>query len=405
VYFVGVDLAWGERNPTGVAVVDPEGRLVRIGTARDDAAVVAALWPYVQGDCLVAIDAPLVVTNQTGRRPAEIALNRDFHPFQAGAHPANTGKPEFAAGPRGARLANALGLDMDPQSSAARRAIEVYPHPATVALFRLGRTLKYKVKPGRGLGQLRSELLRLMDGVEGLAAAAVPLRVAGNDDWIGLRRQVVTAERKSDLRRAEDPVDAVVCAYVALYADRCPADVITYGDFTTGYIVTPALPSDLAPAPREPGSLRSVRRRAQGGGIDGAGVAGVEPVVDQLGDEEQHDAGRGQDADQQVLLTGSAGQRRQQIQRRQAPHDRQRSWGCEVPTGFAGVTAQHQYGHVDDREHGQQQKRCGAPEHLDSASAGDRGDIDDHPDRDRRGEQDRHPRGPTSRTHPAQKGR
>ncbi|BBX76099.1 hypothetical protein MSHI_40050 [Mycobacterium shinjukuense] len=250
MHFAGVDLAWAGRNPTGVAAVDADGRLLRAGAVRDDASVLAALRPYVNGDCLVGFDAPLVVTNPTGQRPAEAALNRDFAKFEAGAHPANTGKPEFAEGPRAARLARALGLEMDPSSGAARRAIEVYPHSATVALFRLPRTLKYKAKPGRDVDRLRSELLRLMDGVEGLAHAAVPLRVAGHPDWSQLRRQVRTARRKSELRRAEDPVDAVVCAYVALYATRCPGGVTIYGDVATGYIVTPALPADLAPASR-----------------------------------------------------------------------------------------------------------------------------------------------------------
>jgi predicted RNase H-like nuclease len=245
VYFAGVDLAWAGRNPTGVAVVDAGGSLVCIGAVHDDADILAALRPYTQGDCVVAFDAPLVVTNRTGQRPAETALNRDFRRFEAGAHPANTGKPEFADGPRGARLAQALGLDMDPASPATRRAIEVYPHPATVVLFGLARTLKYKAKPGRSLSQLKSELLLLMIGVEGLAQTAVPLRVTGHDDWVELRRQVVAAQRKSDLRRAEDPVDAVVCAYVALYAQRCPAGVTIYGDLATGYIVTPSLPTDL----------------------------------------------------------------------------------------------------------------------------------------------------------------
>jgi len=245
MYFAGVDLAWAGRNPSGVAVVDTDGQLVHVSAVGDDAMVLAALSPYVQGACLVALDAPLVVVNRTGQRPAEAALNRDFRRFEAGAHPANTAKPEFADVPRGARLARALGLDMDPRSSAARRAIEVYPHPATVVLFRMARTLKYKAKPGRSLDQLRAELLLLMDGIEQLAHAAVPLRVAGHADWVELRRRVVAAQRKSDLRRAEDPVDAVVCAYVALYAQRCPAGVTIYGDFTTGYIVTPSLPTDL----------------------------------------------------------------------------------------------------------------------------------------------------------------
>jgi predicted RNase H-like nuclease len=246
VYFAGVDLAWAGRNPTGVAVVDAGGDLAHLGAVRDDDALLAALSPYVQGDCLVAFDAPLVVTNRTGQRPAEAALNRDFRRFEAGAHPANTTKPEFADVPRGARLARALGLDMDPRSSAARRAIEVYPHPATVVLFRLARTLKYKAKPGRDVARLRSELLLLMDGIEKLAHATVPMRVASHDNWAQLRGRVATAQRKCDLRRAEDPVDAVVCAYVALYAQRCPAGVTIYGDFATGYIVTPSLPPDPA---------------------------------------------------------------------------------------------------------------------------------------------------------------
>lgn len=259
MYFAGVDLAWGGRNPTGVAVLDAAGRLVHVGAARDDTDVLAALRPYVQGDCLVGFDAPLLVTNPTGQRPAETALNRDFRKFEAGAHPANTGKPEFAVMPRAARLAATLGLNTDPYSGATRRAIEVYPHAATVALFRLPRTLKYKAKPGRDLPQLKSELLRLMDGLEGLAQAVLPVGVAQHADWAELRRQVLTAQRKCDLRRAEDPVDAVVCAYVALYAQRCPADITIYGDFATGYIVTPALPPDLVPLR----SARVARRPAQ----------------------------------------------------------------------------------------------------------------------------------------------
>ena len=170
MYFVGLDLAWGQRKPTGVAVIDDDGRLLLAAAATDDASIRAAIGPYVQDDCLVGIDAPLIVRNPTGQRPAERALNADFGRFQAGAHPSNTGKPEFAGTPRGAQLAHDLDLDIDPQSLAPRRAIEVYPHAATVALFRLGRTLKYKAKPGRSVAQLRAELLRLMEHIEGLVA-------------------------------------------------------------------------------------------------------------------------------------------------------------------------------------------------------------------------------------------
>ena len=41
----------------------------------------------------------------------------------------------------------------------------------------------------------------------------------------------------------------MLCAYVALYWYHRPDDVTLYGDFATGYIVTPTLSPDLAHAP------------------------------------------------------------------------------------------------------------------------------------------------------------
>ena len=250
MHFVGVDLAWGQQKPSGLAVLDSDGHLLHVSAQGNDEAIVAALGPYVEGDCLVAIDAPLVVPNATGNRPCEAALNRDFARFDAGAHPSNTGKRELADVPRGARLATTLGLDMDPSSASRRRAIEVYPHPATVALFRLGRTLKYKQKSGRTLAQLRSELLRLVSLLEGLGDSSVPLHLHENEPWKALVAEVEAAARKSDLRRTEDKIDAVVCAYVAMYAERRPERTTIYGDLESGYIVTPTLPDGLEPSPR-----------------------------------------------------------------------------------------------------------------------------------------------------------
>ena len=247
MHFVGLDLAWGEVKPTGVAVINADGALVHISAQTDDASILAATEAFVAEDCVVGIDAPLIVTNPTGNRPCEAALNRDFRGFEAGTHPSNTGKPEFANGTRGARLAAAMDLDLDPHSPRPRRALEVYPHAASVALFRLGRTLKYKHKQGRKRDTLQSELLRLMNLIEGLADTQVPLHVAQHEDWQRLRHSVETATRKSELRRAEDPVDAVLCAYVALYAVRRPDDVTLYGDADTGYILTPTLPVGLTP--------------------------------------------------------------------------------------------------------------------------------------------------------------
>jgi predicted RNase H-like nuclease len=246
MHFVGLDLAWGEKNSTGVAVIDSDGRLLHVGAAQDDTNIETVVSPYVSGDCLVAIDAPLIVKNPTGYRPCETALNHDFHRFEAGARPAFAEKPEFND-PRGARIATALTLDMNPLSSSPRRAIEVYPHPATIVLFGLAKTLKYKKGP---FEVRQGELLRLMTLIEGLDTATPRLRVNHNVSWVELRKRIAAATRPAQLDRDEDPVDAVICAYTALFWYHRPEDVTVYGDFATGYIVTPTLPPDLASAPR-----------------------------------------------------------------------------------------------------------------------------------------------------------
>ncbi len=241
--FIGIDLAWGTRQPTGLAVLSEDGHLVHLSAVRTDEEIADALTPFVAGECLVAIDAPLVVRNATGSRPAEKALSRDFRRFDAGTHPTNTGKAEFADGPRGARVAKLLGLDIDPRSGRQRRAIEVYPHAATIVLFDLDHIVRYKNKKGRDLEQLRGEMLRLMGLVESV--------VITDEAWATLRSQVEQATRKSQLRVAEDQIDAVVCAQVARIAHRTPQAVTTYGDLETGYIVTPSLPGSATPATGE----------------------------------------------------------------------------------------------------------------------------------------------------------
>jgi predicted RNase H-like nuclease/ppGpp synthetase/RelA/SpoT-type nucleotidyltranferase len=236
--YLGIDLAWGEQNATGVAVLDAACRLLHVSRVRTDDEIEAAVAPYAGNGLVAGIDAPLVVTNPTGSRPAERALSADFRKFHAGTHPSNTAKPEFADGTRGARVAERLGLVVH------ETALEVYPHAALIALFDLERILTYKDKRGRDLEHLRSEMLRLLGLVERV--------VTPDEAWSGLRETVVGATRKSQLRVVEDQVDAVVCAYVAWFADRHTDRVTAYGDDETGIIVTPSLGQPVPSADEDP---------------------------------------------------------------------------------------------------------------------------------------------------------
>jgi predicted RNase H-like nuclease len=241
--YIGIDLAWGPSGVTGLAALDERGHLLDAVPARTDAEIVSWLGLVTAGRCLVAIDAPIIVPNASGSRRCERLVGQYFGRYGASCHSSNTANPAFASGSRALRLASQLGLDTDPVSAASRRAIEVYPHPAIVALFALPSIIKYKAKPGRSTVYLRAEMLRLIEQIEGLEAdSRAPLRVRQCAAWQQIRESVASAVTKAALKRAEDSIDAVVCAYIARFADACPDKIRVLGGRDDGYIVTPVTP-------------------------------------------------------------------------------------------------------------------------------------------------------------------
>lgn len=237
--FLGVDLAWGQTAKTGLAAVSEDGELLSVTDAVTDEDITSHLKDWGDGPVLVAFDAPIIVNNDIGNRPCERLVGRYFGRYRAFCHSSNRANPAFATGTRAQRLASALDLDVDPASTAPRRAIEVYPHPAIVAVFDLPAILRYKSKPGRDLTLLKSETKRLVSLIEGLSTAEVAMSVTGCADWEKIRTAVEAARRKADLDKVEDRIDAVICAYVAMYSVRSPDQTTVLGDVSTGYIVTP----------------------------------------------------------------------------------------------------------------------------------------------------------------------
>lgn len=274
IHFIGVDLAWGQRADTGLAVADGQGRLLAATQVRTDAEILEWLAPVTAGPCVVAFDAPLIVRNPAGSRSCDRLMARYFGAAGASCYPASTGNPLFAGGSRALRLSRALGLEPGPPATAPRRAIEVYPHAAIVSLFGLPSILRYKPRPGRSLVLLRSELLRLVTLLETLAARPVPLRVRDCPGWRGIREAVETAPTKAALGRVEDTVDAVVCAAVAQLAAVSPAEVRVLGTAADGCIVTPVSPELAARIDAGPAPARGRLRRRPGAS---AGASGLRP--------------------------------------------------------------------------------------------------------------------------------
>ena len=202
---------------------------------RTDDEIVEFVRRHAPGAAVAAIDAPLIVRNATGRRDCEAQVQRAFGRFGAGPYPANLGNPAFAMGTRAARLCAALDLDTPIDSTTARRAIEVYPHPAMVTLFGLDRVIPYKNKKGRTVESLRVAFDRLLGLMESHLGE---LRLSSSQRWAELRRTAATAARKVELDRIEDEVDAIFCAHLAHRWHRDGRDGNdVFGDDAGGAIV------------------------------------------------------------------------------------------------------------------------------------------------------------------------
>jgi len=240
--FIGVDLGWTSQ-PTGLCCLRSHAtpdhlelhldELTRL--ARPESVLTwidAKLSPAEMGG--IAVDAPTLIPNETGMRECDRLAHRYFGRYHAGCYPANLGLPfaqrtvgfGTALEHRGFRHAPTL----QPQQP-TRFQIEVFPHPATIRLFRLERILKYK--KGRvsdrhlALSTFRQYIL------ESLPAAHPPLIIQA-DDLPAIPTTGVA------MKAVEDQLDSLICAYVAAhwwYWGQERNQVL--GDKETGYIIVP----------------------------------------------------------------------------------------------------------------------------------------------------------------------
>ena len=245
-WFIGVDLAWGERNASGFAALSPGRRGLRL---RESAALgpleaIAERIRRLPGDWVIAIDATPIVPNETGSRPCDREVSRQYGSRHAGAYPASLRKLGGRA--RAMALVELLageGLRVVSEPSRERRAggrwaMEVYPHPAMIELFGLKQILKYKrgrvAQRRRGQGELAARLRRHLPGLEPSLVVEGELAEVLSRDLGELRGRA--------LKSNEDVLDAVFCAYLAAHCwawggERNRA----IGDGESGSIIVPVV--------------------------------------------------------------------------------------------------------------------------------------------------------------------
>ncbi len=239
MHFVGIDLAWSYRNPSAIVVLEGERAVAwseRVGSDEE----ILAFLNIVLGEepAIIAVDAPLIVRNERGWRPCDRELAAAFRRFEAAPHPAN--RRRLGEKVRGEELVQRLEREGFIHSPIIERhretgqVVEVSPPPAAISLFGLDKTLKYKAKPGRSLGFRKAELSRYIALLRGLEKASPPLYA-----YEILSREL-SPLRGADLKSFEDLLDALFCAYIALYCWFWgPEGYRVFGDLEEGYILVP----------------------------------------------------------------------------------------------------------------------------------------------------------------------
>ncbi len=258
--FVGLDLAWTAHRESvpyesGLCVLESaqgsDLKCTRIEAARHHISDLAQQVDDTDSAVLVAIDAPLIVTE--GRR-ADKEVSKVFgYPYYAGpytATPAWLDQGDMWAGPRLGGLLERLGFDLDPSTlqyggRLGRVAIEVYPHPIHVSLFDLPQRIPYKkgslAKKRGGLRVYQSHLQRYLAANAPGVLENVKVRKALDPATLeGLKG----SSRKGipTLKHYEDTLDALTCALYAWLTWHRPQDWKIYGDMN-GYIVAPLPPN------------------------------------------------------------------------------------------------------------------------------------------------------------------
>ncbi len=231
--FLGIDLAWGEgtdvkpANRSGVVALDPNGTIVDAGWTIGLEATQRWIAEHADEECLLFIDAPLLVDNPTGQRLAERQVGQRYGSWWVSANSTNQSSPRQA----GVRLRERLeplgwryddGIKGPPRSG--RYMSECYPYTTIVGVEALGYDDKrpaYKRSPKRTP-----------------AAIAWPMRTAACDELIGrigtladhdppldLRSHPATRElldvpsptAATQYKQREDLLDAAICAWTAAY--------------------------------------------------------------------------------------------------------------------------------------------------------------------------------------------
>lgn len=250
---LGIDAAWTATEPSGVALASqtPAGwgcvavapsyssfmRLARAepvywnekptASAPNPRELLSAANRLLHGRpvAVVAVDMPLAAMPICARRPADNAVSIAFGKSGCGTHTPNAERPGRISTDLVAGFAHeGYSLATSESRPSSRVLIEVYPHPALLRLLGEGFRIPYKIGRARsywpccGPAERRARIFTKWRRI----LEALGKHIRGIPD---LRPE---AARPCDLKRYEDAIDALICAWVG--TEYLDGNIERYGD-------------------------------------------------------------------------------------------------------------------------------------------------------------------------------
>ncbi|CEA00944.1 hypothetical protein BN1048_01164 [Jeotgalicoccus saudimassiliensis] len=238
--FIGIDLAWTYKNESGICVIDESGEVLMLESAVfSDDELVNIIKNYSGETLHIAIDAPLVVNNETGSRQAERDLQRsriNGHRLFA-FHSNRTFMVKTYKGIRGEMLSSLIirnipdiSIGMHEQGSTI---IETFPTGIVSGLFPDIFPVKYKRKKGMTFEETVGQM-KLM--TERIGLFEQQNLISKFSEKLIVDQETITRKHHKHL---EDKLDAVLCALGLYLIHKDIAASRKFGTDEDGFILIP----------------------------------------------------------------------------------------------------------------------------------------------------------------------
>jgi len=212
-YFIGIDLAWGEKNSSGFCLFKEESNtltLLELKLLLSLDEIIDEIQKLNFENISIGIDAPLIVPNESGNRKIEKEFISDFGKYKISMLPVNrTLLTKYTKEIRSEVLYKKLQtLGFQRNVNASKRVFEVYPHSTIAVCFNNYKILPYKRKKGRNTTFIKEQLQIYKSFLEPLFINSFFL-----DEDIDLLKG-------KSLKNYEDRLDAVTCAYTLFITQK-----------------------------------------------------------------------------------------------------------------------------------------------------------------------------------------